>query len=172
MQPALVHYEFHIWFSLRFSVDNEHLVLTIICDPILLYDIDQSNNVGDGSLAESNVFVIARHFCLVGHYHGITVDLESHTAAGLERLCDQFRVAKKIHFGQTVHNGFFMQPVTGHREVQVQQQHETQDKRWYHCSELQGKYGGLSQIVLVQQESHHSHLSFVKHYTAISDHLW
>ena len=55
MQPALVHSEFHIWFALRFLVDYEHLVFTIIGDPILLYDVAQSNDVGDGSLAEPNI---------------------------------------------------------------------------------------------------------------------
>ena len=66
MQPALVHSEFHIWFALRFSVDFEHLVFTIISDPIFLYDVAQSNDVGDGSLAEPNIFVIARHFLPCG----------------------------------------------------------------------------------------------------------
>ena len=81
MQPAILHSEFHIWFVLRFSVDYEHLVLTIIGNLILLYDISQCNNVGDGSLSEPNVFVVARHFCLVGHYHGTAVALEFHTDA-------------------------------------------------------------------------------------------
>ena len=40
----------------------------------------------------------------MGDYHGTTVDLESHTADGLERLCDQCRVEKKIHLGLTVQN--------------------------------------------------------------------
>ena len=56
MKPALVNYEFHIWFALHFSVDYEHLVFNIIGDPIFLYDVSQRNDVGDGSLAESNVF--------------------------------------------------------------------------------------------------------------------
>ena len=64
MQPTLVHSELHIWFSLHFSVDYEHLVFTIIDDPILLYDIAQSNDVGDSSIYEQNVFVIARLFSL------------------------------------------------------------------------------------------------------------
>ena len=68
----------------------------------MLCDIDQSNNVGDGSLAEPNVFVTALHFCLVCHYHGTTVALESHTAAGLEHICDQCRVAEKILCGLAV----------------------------------------------------------------------
>ena len=67
MQPTFWQSELHIWFSLHFLVDYEHIVLTIIGDPIFLYDVAQSNDVGDGSLAESNVFVIARHFCLEGH---------------------------------------------------------------------------------------------------------
>ena len=52
MQPALVHSELHIWFDLRFSVDYEHIFLTIIGYPIFMYDVAQSNNVGDGYLAE------------------------------------------------------------------------------------------------------------------------
>ena len=102
MQPALVNYELNIWFDLRFSVDYEHIVLTIICEPILMYYISKRNNVGDGSLSELNVFVISRHFYLVGHYHGTTIALESHAASGLLSLCYQGLVAEKIHCGLTV----------------------------------------------------------------------
>ena len=84
-----MHSELHIWFVLYFLVDYEHLVLTIISDPILLYDVAQSNNVGDGSLTEPNVFVVTRNFCLVGPFHGSIIAIESHAAAGLEHLCDQ-----------------------------------------------------------------------------------
>ena len=101
MQPTLVHYELHIWFVLRFLVEYEHLVFTIIGDPILLYDIAQRNNVGDGSLAEPNIFVVARHFCLVDHYHVTTISPESHAAAVLVRLCDKCQVAEQIHCGLT-----------------------------------------------------------------------
>ena len=62
MHPTLVHSEFHICFSLRFSVDYEHLVFTIIGDLIFLDDVSQINDVGDGSLAEPIFFVIARNF--------------------------------------------------------------------------------------------------------------
>ena len=78
-------------------MDYELLILDIRGEPILLYGISQINNVSDGSLAELNVFVIARYSCLLVHYHGTTVALELHTAALLERLCDQFQVAKTIH---------------------------------------------------------------------------
>ena len=97
-----MHSELHIWFVLCFLVDYEHLVLTIISDPILLYDISQSYNIGYGSLAEPNVFVITRHLCLVGHYYGSTTALESHTATGFERLCDQCYIAEQINCGLTV----------------------------------------------------------------------
>ena len=70
-------------------MDYKNLVFTIISDPILLYDISQINNVGDGSLAKPNVFVVTRHFCLVGHYHCSTVALKLHTVAGLVCLLDQ-----------------------------------------------------------------------------------
>ena len=83
-------------------MDYEHIVLTRIGDPIFLYDVAQSNDVGDGSLAESNVFVIARHFCLEGHYHGTTITLESHADSVLVRLCDKCLVAEQIHCGPTV----------------------------------------------------------------------
>ena len=97
MYPALVHSELYIRFVLRFYVDYEHIVPTIISDLILMYDIAQSYNVGDGSLAKPNAFVVTHHFCLVGHYHGYTVALKLHTDSGLERLCDQCRVTKQIH---------------------------------------------------------------------------
>ena len=102
IQLALVHSELHIWFFLHFLVDYEHIVLTIIVELIFLYDIAQSNNVGYGSLAEPNIIFVACHFCIVGHYHSTTVVLESHTAALLEGLCDQCRVAKQIHRGMDV----------------------------------------------------------------------
>ena len=48
--------------------------------------------------------MIAHHFCLVGHYHGTTIALESHAASGLVSLCDQCMVAEQIHCGLTVQN--------------------------------------------------------------------
>ena len=45
---------------------------------------------------------IARHFCLVGHYHGTTIALESHAVAGLLSLCNQCLVAEQIYFRLTV----------------------------------------------------------------------
>ena len=62
-----------------------------------MYDVYQSNDVGDGSLAEPKVFVIARNFCLVGHCHGTTIVLESHAAAGLVSVCNQCLVGEQIH---------------------------------------------------------------------------
>ena len=47
-------------------------------------------------------FVIARHFFLVGHYHGTTIPLESHADAELVSLCDQCLVSEQIHCGLTV----------------------------------------------------------------------
>ena len=89
MYPALMYYELHIRFFLQLLMYYKHLVLNIISDPILLYDIAQSNNIGDGSLAKPNIFVVTRHFCLVGHYHCSTVAIKSHTSVGLECICDQ-----------------------------------------------------------------------------------
>ena len=102
MQHTLVHSEFHICFDLRFSVEYEHLFYSIIGDLIFLYDVAQSNDVVDGSLSETNVFVIARYFCLVGHYHGNNIALESHDVAVLLSLCDQCLVSEQIHCVLTV----------------------------------------------------------------------
>ena len=55
MKPALLHSELHIWFSLRLLSGYEHLVITIIGEPTLLYDVAQNNDVGDGSLSETNI---------------------------------------------------------------------------------------------------------------------
>ena len=46
--------------------------------------------------------MIARHFCLVGNYHGATIDLESHAAVVLVRIFDQCLVSEQIHGGLTV----------------------------------------------------------------------
>ena len=96
--------ELHIRLFLRFSADYEHLVLTIISESIFLYDISQINNVCDNSLAKPDIFVVTHHFCLVGHYHGSTVALKLHSAAGIECICDKFRVAKKIRCVLAVQN--------------------------------------------------------------------
>ena len=47
-----MHSELHIRFLLRLLVDYKHLVITIISEPILLYDISQRNNISDSSLAK------------------------------------------------------------------------------------------------------------------------
>ena len=46
--------------------------------------------------------MIARHFCLVGHYHGTTIALESRADSGLVSLCNQCLVAEQIHCVLTV----------------------------------------------------------------------
>ena len=46
--------------------------------------------------------MVARHFRLVGHYHGVTIALESNTVSGLVSLCNQCLVAEQIHCGLTV----------------------------------------------------------------------
>jgi hypothetical protein len=73
-----VHLEFHIWLGLRLSVHNNHKIVTIICDAILIYQIAQCNDIGDGSGAEPYSFVVALHCCLSSNYHGAAIALESH----------------------------------------------------------------------------------------------
>jgi hypothetical protein len=67
-------------------VYHKHLIITIVSDSVLLDDIAQSDDIGDGFLVVPHVRMIARHLCLVGNHHGSTIALQSHTLAGSESL--------------------------------------------------------------------------------------
>ena len=86
MYLALMNSELHIRFVLHFSLEYKHLVFIIISDPIFMYDVAQSNNICDSSLAKPNIFVVTRHFFLVIPYNCFTVALKLHAVSGLECL--------------------------------------------------------------------------------------
>jgi hypothetical protein len=59
-------------------------------------------NVTNGSFAEPNLLVVARHRCLARHHHGSTVALQSHAGAGFLGLSHHGLIAKEIHRGLVV----------------------------------------------------------------------
>jgi hypothetical protein len=68
-----VHTKFHIRLALRLPVYNKHLIVTIICDTILLNQIAQIDDVDDCSCAELHILVVARHSGFPSHYHITTI---------------------------------------------------------------------------------------------------
>jgi hypothetical protein len=58
MQPTLMHSKLHIWFGLRLPLDHKHQIITTVCDAILIYQIVQSNDIGNSSRAEPNSLVV------------------------------------------------------------------------------------------------------------------
>jgi hypothetical protein len=70
-------------------VYNKHLIVTIICDAILLKQISQSDDVGDGSCAEPNILVLARHSGFPSHYHSTTIAFQFHGCGGFASLAYQ-----------------------------------------------------------------------------------
>jgi hypothetical protein len=70
-------------------VYNKHLIITIICDAILLNQIAQSDDGGDCSCAEPNILVLARHSGFPSNYHITTIAFQSHACGGFAGLAYQ-----------------------------------------------------------------------------------
>jgi hypothetical protein len=51
----------------------------MLCDMVLIYQIAQSNDIGNISGAEPKSLVVTRHSCFSSYYHGATVALQLHT---------------------------------------------------------------------------------------------
>jgi hypothetical protein len=96
-----MHSEFHIRLGFRLSVSNKHQIITIICDTVLIYQIVQCDDIGNGSSVEPYSLVVTLHRCFSSYYHGATVALESHTLFRLDNLVYQGCIAEKIHIGLT-----------------------------------------------------------------------
>jgi hypothetical protein len=99
---TLVHTIFHIRIALRLPVYNKHLIVTIIRDVILLNQISQSDDVGDGSCAEPNILVVARHSGFPSHYHSTTIAIQYHDCGEFASLAYQGCITEKIHSRMTV----------------------------------------------------------------------
>jgi hypothetical protein len=99
---TLVHTKFHIRISLRLPVYKKNLIVTIICDAILLNQISQSDDVGDCCCATPNILVVARHSGFPSHYHSTTVAFQSHACGGFVGLSYQGCITEKIHSGLAI----------------------------------------------------------------------
>jgi hypothetical protein len=94
--------DLHIRFALGLPVYNKHLIVTIICDTILLHKIAQSDDVGDCSCTEPNILVVARHSGFPSHYHSTTISFQSHACGGFAGLDYQGCITEKNHSGLTI----------------------------------------------------------------------
>jgi len=74
-----MHPKVHVWFAGQLVVDNEHQLVTVIGDVVLLDQVAQGQNVSDGSLAELHFLVVAIKHCLMAYHHRSTIALQSHT---------------------------------------------------------------------------------------------
>jgi hypothetical protein len=97
-----VHTKIHIRLALRLPVYVKHIIVTIICDTILLNKIAQSDDVGDCSCAEPTILVVARHSGFPSHYHSTTIAFQSHACVGFAGLDYQRCITEKIHSGLTI----------------------------------------------------------------------
>jgi hypothetical protein len=91
-----VHTKFHIRLALRLTGYNKHIIVTIICDTILLNQIAQSNDVGDCSCADPNILVVAMHSGFLSRYHTTTVAFQSHACGGFAGIAYQGCITEKI----------------------------------------------------------------------------
>jgi hypothetical protein len=92
-----MHPKFHIRFACGLPVNNEHAIVAIIRDSVLLDNIAQGKYVGDGLLVKPYISRITSHFCLVFDRHGTTIAFQLHLCAGSEDLLHEVRVADQIH---------------------------------------------------------------------------
>jgi hypothetical protein len=81
---------------------NKHQIVTIICDTILIYQLAQCYDIGNGSSAEPYSLVVTLHRCFSSYYHCATVALESHTCFRLANLAYQGCITEEIHSGLTI----------------------------------------------------------------------
>ena len=73
-----MHPKLHVWLVLRFTVDHEHPIITIICDVVLLDQVAQRDDVGDGLVTVPHIFVVPKHLCFLCHSHCTNITLQSH----------------------------------------------------------------------------------------------
>ena len=64
-----MHYELHVWFPFRFSMDNEHHIFAPVGDKLLETQVAQRYNISDGIFTEPHTVVVAIFRFLVGHLH-------------------------------------------------------------------------------------------------------
>ena len=73
-----MHYELHVWFPFRFSLDNEHHPIAPFGNQVLDTQISHSYTIGDGIFTEPHTVALDIPRCLVGHCHCAVISLRSH----------------------------------------------------------------------------------------------
>jgi hypothetical protein len=59
VESTLVHFELHVWLIGMFSVNDKHLVVTVVSHLILLDEITECDDVGNSILAKPNFIIIS-----------------------------------------------------------------------------------------------------------------
>ena len=62
-----MHYEMHVWFPFRFSMDDEHNLISPVGNQVLEMQVSQRYNIGDRIFTEPKTVVVAVHRYLAGH---------------------------------------------------------------------------------------------------------
>ena len=75
VKSAGVHLELHVGQVGTCSVDDEHLVVTVIRNLILLYQVPERYDIGYCELAEPNLFVISVDGGFMANLHCATITL-------------------------------------------------------------------------------------------------
>ena len=78
MEAAFVHTKFQIGLAKFFAVHDEPLFATVVRHEVLLNEILERYDVGNGLFVVPNIFVVAHHLCLVMDHHCSTVTLQPH----------------------------------------------------------------------------------------------
>ena len=69
MQTTIMHYELHVCFPFRFSMDDKHNLINSVGNQVPETQVSQCYNISNGVLTEAHTVVVAVHCCLVGHFH-------------------------------------------------------------------------------------------------------
>lgn len=80
-----MHLEFHVGLPLFPSVHHEFVVGAVVCDSILVDQVAETDDVGDGLRAVPHFRRVAAKCCLVGDSHIPTIALHREFVG---RLCD------------------------------------------------------------------------------------
>ena len=85
---TLVHFELNVWFVDIFSVNDEHLVVAVVCHSILFDEIRECDDVGDSILAKPTFIIISSDRRFMIDLHSAAIALEFHQIFGSLHFLD------------------------------------------------------------------------------------
>jgi hypothetical protein len=88
VESTLVHFELHVWLVDIFSVNDEILVVAVVCHSILFDEIRECDDVGDSILAKPNFVIISVDRRFMIDLHSAAVALEFHHIFGFLHILD------------------------------------------------------------------------------------